>query len=455
MILPTKRFISILIFLPLLSSGLLVFAANTSLEFPKLSIESLGDASKAFPLRTQRLQALEHDIPSNDWHQLDELDQDLLFLREKRWGHRPLIHPLPPSLPAAVAAQAVGKPTGKTVIFFDMNFAPTEIMAARQAALARGDEFLLIPKRTELQQNQIEKEYRKVLAKKEQLKRCLDKAQKSCEALEIEINKGIERLHQELKLIQRVEDIRSVWSQIEERRIQPTTIIFSGHSGVGAGFIGGFFGMLSAGEIQSSLQSHPQLLSSIKSIFLWGCYTGTLSAFTETWQKKLPTVRAFAGYRNRAPLGIRPSSGRLLKSFLLKEQELLATTDLSKLQDTFRTLDLAGDLDATVLLGDIYISYDRAAKVADLIRSCKAFDPRLLEQFTCYNEAQPGCENPPHDHGGPLRELYSYLQINRHCDDILLAKYPDIPHPGVVLRLIFIDSIKDNFSRHHGAHFQT
>src|SRR4051812_34980375 len=48
----------------------------------------------------------------------------------------------------------------KTVLFFDLNFAPSEILSAKIAAQSRGENILIYPERTEEQQTEIDKRYR-------------------------------------------------------------------------------------------------------------------------------------------------------------------------------------------------------------------------------------------------------------------------------------------------------
>jgi hypothetical protein len=79
----------------------------------------------------------------------------------------------------------------------------------------------------------------------------------------------------------------------------------------------------------------------------------------------------------------------------------------------------------------------------------------MMKTYLCYQNAGPGCENPPRDHQGPLRTFYSYLQVNRHCEGLLMEKYPQLPSPEKVVLLIYIDNVKQNFSAHYKTFFNT
>jgi hypothetical protein len=86
-----------------------------------------------------------------------------------------------------------------------------------------------------------------------------------------------------------------------------------------------------------------------------------------------------------------------------------------------------------------------------MLKRCDSFNAATMDSFLCFDEGKPGCENPPSDHRGPLRELYNFLQKNRHCRGALVEKYPQIPSLEYLIRLIYLDNVKGNFEAHHGA----
>lgn len=436
-----------------------------------LSVEIESDGLSMVPLRSERIRALKTLGAKDKPHFRDELEQDLYYLRMKRAGKlksAPSLKALDPALFSrsardmipAIAEDAPPAKTGKTVVFFDLNFAPTEIIAAREAAQARGDSFVVVPERTEEQQQTIERVYRENISLGKKATRCLEDERRgsvdsNCEAILQRYSESTKKVEEAVKLVKPMEPMDVVFANLQRQGIHPSVFIFSGHSGGAGGHLGGKFGHTNLQQLTEASAKYPELIASASSILLWGCYTGTLQSLAQDWQKSFPTIKAFVGYRNRGPLGIRPASGQLMKSYLLAEADLITTEDPKELHHRFQNLDLVADLDATMLKGNIYVSYDQVATVEELFKVCNEFDPQLLEKFICYKEALEGCEHPPANHLGPLRDLYSYLQINRHCGDSLLVKYPKLPSADVVVRLIFLDNIKINFQQLHQQEFVT
>lgn len=424
-----------------------IFAHAGGEKFPTPSLVFPTQEETQLPSRARRLNAFERADREADLESLDELDQDILYMRELR------NRPLPPPSKESLASPP---PNGKSILFFDLNFAPSEIAAARTAAAALGETLLLYPQRTQAQQDAIEKGYRETVSVGQQLAKCQRVPAADCTDLSEKLLAAQTRVTELVEKIQRLDpqSLLSITAELSAQNVRITDIVFSGHSG-GTGFFMGLFGNLSVDDLVLATQRHPEIFSDLQSVLLWGCYSGTLDSLTEYWQKKLPSVKGFFGYRNRAPLGIRESSGRLLKSYLLHEAKFLAAPNIKIAHQIFRGLDLVADLDATALTGDYYYSYDQVGKVSDMLKVCQDFDSKLLDKYNCYNLGQPGCENPPANHLGPLRELYSFLQVNRHCATILQQKYGHLPTPDYIIRLIYMDTVKANFEKWHKSDFQS
>ena len=52
-----------------------------------------------------------------------------------------------------------------------------------------------------------------------------------------------------------------------------------------------------------------------------------------------------------------------------------------------------------------------------------------------------------------MRKLYSFLQVNRHCIPNLREKYSTLPSVDYIVRLIFLDNVKNNFEKFHKSEF--
>ncbi len=415
---------------------------------PKLSIEVETTELYVAPSRTEKIFAFEKMGRASDLLGLDELSRDLLFLKEQKAGKIPTFKQryFEPAVKTPLA-------TGKTIVFLDINFAPAEVNAAREAAKVRGDSFIVFPARTDVQQRDIEKEYRNLLKLEKAYFECQKDAAADCRDLGKRHDESYSRLETLTSQLKSIESLAEVFVEISKQNLEPSVIIFSGHSD-GSTF-SGYFGELNFKDISQTLLESANLTKNVTSILLWGCYTGTLSNLTDAWQKATSSEISFVGYRNQAPLGIRPASGNLMREFLVNEIRFRDTVGIKERHQIFRSLPHVAELDSTALFQDYYYAYDKVALVEELLKICKDFDPSLYEKFVCYNEGKSGCENPPQDHRGPLRTLYNFLQINKHCSVVLDEIYPELPTPEQLVRLIFIDNIKTNFAHHNQNLFRS
>lgn len=340
------------------------------------------------------------------------------------------------------------------ILFFDLNFSINEVRAIRKFAQSKNETLHLYPERSLQDESLMEKEWRAAEALQSQLLDCVD-SKKDCSALREKANAAMNRMHdlvsKKVKMIDPSE-IKRIINDLGPKNINLSTIIFSGHSG-GPGFTG-LFGGLSLTDIEKPLKANPELIRNTHSFLLWGCYSGTLNSLYNIWKKSFPEINTFAGYEKRAPLGIRETSAKYLINFLSAEDSLAKAQTVQEAHRLFKKIDLTADLDGTALVGDYYLTYDEGASVAEMLKRCDQFPESLYQQFQCYDKAQAGCENPPANHQGPIREFYTFLQVNRHCYDLLKTKYPELPTPDYLIRLIYLDNIKINFENQHKKDYQ-
>lgn len=341
-------------------------------------------------------------------------------------------------------------PAKADIVFFDLNFSPMEITAVTAAAKARGEAVHIFPKRTPEQQRGLDKYYRLVHSIQGKLRNCTETPK--CNELNRQYAEANERLRAIVAQVRKVQDgeLERIFSELDGSSVKVSTMIFSGHSG-GTGQVGGLLGWIEMPQVRQAFDRYPRLLEPVQAMLLWGCYSGTLHSLSGIWQKNFPSISTWGGFENRSPLGIRESSGRFLKSFLLAEGKLRAAKGLREAHRIFRSLDLVSELDGTAVVRDMYFTYDEAGLVSEMLQRCESFDAKIMENFLCYDEGKAGCENPPADHRGPLRDLYNFLQKNRHCRAILTQKFPEIPSLEYLIRLIYIDNVKKNFEAHHSA----
>ncbi|RYZ94489.1 MAG: hypothetical protein EOP11_26295, partial [Proteobacteria bacterium] len=301
------------------------------------------------------------------------------------------------------------------ILFLDLNFSPAEIVAARAVAKARGEQLLLYPERSDALQAQLDPAYRESQAKQATYYKCIRETQTDCTKQKQSHDASRKKLDTLVARLTRVNgpEFGKIAAGLAQANTRLTAIVFSGHSG-GNGSFTGTLGTLNLSEIREAFEKNPGPVASLRSILLWGCYAGTFHSLRTLWQLAFPTVKAFVGFERQSPLGIRESSGRYLRSYLANENGLLNARTLSQAHGIFRKLDLVAPLDGSALVGDWYFTYEQAFSVTEMESRCQSFDPKLYEAYLCYQEGKKGCEQPPGDHRGPLRELYSFLQVNRH-----------------------------------------
>lgn len=444
-----------------------------------LALQSLVYGQESIP-RSKRVQILEMSGLDQDTQKWDELDKDLLVGRAKSGVSvfelkqkypdlslqklEALVeattkpHDTIPSILGITKEERVFEddaftpltfdPSKPTLLFLDLNVGAFEITAARAAAEARGENFLIYPERTDAQQNQIIRQALALDKIASRLKDCV-KASGDCSALELQYrnaHKDLESLTGQLVRLDG-KGLKNIFSDLNTKGVRLSSLVLSGHSGGSSGF-SGVSGILSINDIKEAWDSQPSVTSDIKSVLLWGCYTGTLNSLHNTWQKVFPNVKILVGYQTRAPLGIREESGMFLKSFLINENKILGAPTIQDAHSVFKSLDLVADLDGMAHFGEYYLSYEKVQLISEMLKRCDSFPEPLLQTFLCYLKGEPGCENPPPDHVGPLRNLYSFLQVNGHCRDILNEKYKNLPTTDYLIRFIYIDNVKQNLAVH-------
>lgn len=334
------------------------------------------------------------------------------------------------------------------ILYIDLNYSINEVQAIREYARINKIKLHLFPDRTPQDEKKLEPIWRKIDALRTSQKNC----KKNCEHFEHEVNQRIDEIQIIIKeKIVKVDaaEFKRITSELNAKNVSLQHVIFSGHSG--GNFFSGIFGNLSIPEIKDSFDQNLNLIAEAQSLLIWGCYGGTLNSLYNSWRHNFPFVKMFAGYENRSPLGIRDTSAKYLINILRAQKNLLSQTSPKNIHSEFRRIPLTAELDGTALVGDIFVSYDKFGNVHEMLEKCNnSFPKDLYEKFICYDEAKEGCENPPVHHQGPLRDFYSYLQVNRHCSDLIKEDYPNIPTPEYLIRLIYLDNIKSNYSAQHG-----
>ena len=240
------------------------------------------------------------------------------------------------------AATAFASSARADILFIDLNYSYKEVIAAEQAAAARGEALLTIPN--------IPAEQRKTLsAIKSQLDAAEFSQRKAAEANQAFRKKGGspdsprgKALQQALtESSQSVEQhraqfhrtsapfrmgldiIKKVISANSKRNPGITSIVISGH--YSSGHVHGYLGEFEEEELIEHLASKNGRLPYLRSIYLWGCYAATIKNI-KMWRSAVSTLQLFGGFDDRGPLGARPVSAQLLSSLLIQEKRITTQT---------------------------------------------------------------------------------------------------------------------------------
>ena len=166
------------------------------------------------------------------------------------------------------------------ILFLDLNNSPKEIEAAKKAAKQRGEKLIVFPERAMRYPADIE-----------------------------------QNLNQKLTELK---------SKNQQNKI--SSLIISGHDG--NGHFTGSKGSMSYSDFANILESHPELKESVKSLYLWGCYTATPGSIINNWKPTFKNLDVIIGYDGSAPANDKLAGHNYLADALVKEKKMTsAKTD--------------------------------------------------------------------------------------------------------------------------------
>lgn len=312
-----------------------------------------------------------------------------------------------------------------------------------------GEKIHIYPKRSMADEVELEVIWRRIDSIDRKLKQCDSRAaEKVCSALSRKLTEQITLISQMVD--QKIERIDAdtwvkILDEVADKKI--TKLIFSGHSS-GDGF-SGLFGSLNSDKIKTELEKREHFKNEIEALFLWGCYAGSFGHSYKLWRQSLG-FSLVAGYQGLSPLGIRPVSGEYLVSLLSLADFFKKNQDQGALiQKKFSSIKHTQSLDGTLLVGNYYLTSREYFEVEEMIAKCENMPEQHYQNFLCYFNGEESCQNPPKNRRGPLRDFYSFLQKNKHCDVILREKYPSMPSTDYLIKFIYLDHVKENFNSHY------
>jgi len=356
------------------------------------------------------------------------------------------------SLP--VSAQETRGPG--VVLFVDFNNAPREVSAAREAAARRGDRLVVLPNLS----GEVRGEYDRLLLQIPRLEQqlvALGGRNARTAARFDELSRTLQQAREQRSRLRRQNEItpqaiRTALTAIQQSGDRLETLILSGHSSGRSYF--GDFGDLNTDELQTLLAPTSGQPSTLQSLYLWGCYTNTLSE-TLDWRARFPQLQMILGFDGKAPSSELPASYEMLADAMAKEERIRAARSALEVTRQFRTLRHSLITHSSLTVGSCHVSAENPKDPVSLSQAenCQRTVETLLTlseaSYNRYKAATRGTafENPPANPGqGILRAFYNELQRHYHCVT-LLNREQQLPSREQVLRLIFFENMRQHFNQ--------
>ncbi|UYL10723.1 hypothetical protein B9G69_009060 [Bdellovibrio sp. SKB1291214] len=336
------------------------------------------------------------------------------------------------------------------ILFLDLNGNPKEIEAAKAAASKRGEQVIVIPEVTkELATKQAELLAKTQKANEDYLRKGCSSGNANsaaCSGVSKALNDAMANENEFRQKNQlNPETLDKALRGLKSQGVNLSSLVVSGHDG--NGHFGGTFGDLTDKNLAEAFQKNAPLGDSIRSLALWGCYTANLSSLSLYWKKAFPQVEVVVGFDKKGPLGNSPANWALLKDFLSKEKDLAQIKDQNELQKAFKKLEGVRITDAAICVGNNFSNKFATMDVANIQSMCEGAFLKDAKIYTCYLNAEKGCENPPaNTSSSDLRRFYEQLQDYAHCKEVLPPEQQvGMPSADTMIRLIHFADVKKNF----------
>jgi hypothetical protein len=352
------------------------------------------------------------------------------------------------------------------ILFVDMDDAPEEIAAAKQAATQRHERLLVIPHRSTPEEidalyevNKFEFEKTQVMEPATGLWKKFDviHAQLLSEQAKTHPNQKIENqlrilegaalatynkkfnelivkkadpLTAEEKKIPnlptfKIEDLRALLADEENQKKTISAIILSGHHGDGE--FHGVLGNINRADLLKEFAVYPTLLKGVHSIFGWGCYTVTIDN-EDWWTTNWPQVNLLAGFEGGAPSSVNIESHILLQELLVRDAELRARSlalktpkQLRGLGHDIESLYEFSDMNTAVTTRQVYTGHSSGIiSLTDIASTCNDQALQTLKApFAHFQAVLDGKEAQPCETQHTwLRSYYDQLRAYVHCPKI-------------------------------------
>lgn len=385
----------------------------------------------------------------------------------------------------ALAPQAYG---ADVLFMINMNYSPQEMEAAKKAAKARGQEFVMVPPestvkdadRVGLLRNEITRQVKRLRPDWSEARTNAffhELMSYGSAAAEPDIRskiggklddyaKGAREMHrkelEELGLIH--VQIQNKLQELKEAGKRVDSLVISAHSD-GPNLTGETSYILTQLELKALKASNPEFFSDPRHVLLLGCYTNTETT-NLIWRELFPGASLIAGFEGRAPLRIRPAASMFIT-------DVLAAADQLDRANMERNEPLAEKTVRNALrkLESVRITYSAIDYCTHRVLGIPATNVRCDDQWlTLFALGQdiermyfgyggiPEKDPPRESSGTLLREYYNKLQtlcpIER-AENIMPHQRESYKQAREIyrdrtIRLIFWWNVQGNFSTYYG-----
>lgn len=274
-------------------------------------------------------------------------------------------------------------------------------------------------------------------------------------------------------------EVRRTIAAMDAQGMCPDQVVLSGHHGPSGEVFGGDKNQngMYAKEFEEILNDYPRVRDCIKGIAIWGCYGGTVHAAQKHWVKPIKSSMYSIAFPLQSRVKEDKESQKLLGEVCKPETraraaQAVASGNRDAICRLYESIPGLAKLNGSVATCDYMASKLYGNNVCytteQLYARCAEFDVTgaQLDQFNCYMNGDPGCENPPTDgtdvlavtgeapsgKKGPLRKYYNDLHMWFHCHEQLKTNHGyEMPDPGQVIRLVKFNQIKANLQALNGA----
>ncbi len=359
------------------------------------------------------------------------------------------------------------------ILMIDLHLSNDEVAAAREAAQDRGEKLVVVPVvSTEIRRQLGDLSFRALRAEnreKEGAKKL--KAAKAADPVdpaevrrltqrEKELKADLTDLENQKSAIEKKlpnvgsDMIRKAIQGIEASHHTLTSLIISGHSN-GLEFWGDEW-EVTRQQIKGILDGLPASKKSLRSVFLWGCYSAERGDI-EWWKSAFPRLQVILGFSDVAPGAGSDASPNLLRDALGREADMARTTDIKSASRVFKSLDDVEETNAAAAINSCYFGTHFAPIRLDSVADCPGAEDALRKGFAVFSScfaATSRCPDPPREtHGSDLRQYYTDYLEYAHCRT--QSRYVEgLPPRERVLALIFFANVRGNFALYYKSQIE-